>query len=105
VEPLIFIAITIGLVWLLVIRPQRKRAAQMGALIAGLRVGDEIVTAGGMYGTITRMDEEVLTVEIAPGTTVRIARGAVTGVITPRDEADDEQEEEETGQPIAADDR
>jgi preprotein translocase subunit YajC len=100
VEPLIFIAITIGLVWLLVIRPQRKRAAQMGALIAGLRVGDEIVTAGGMYGTITRMDEEVLTVEIAPETTVRIARGAVTGVIRQNDE-----EEEVAGQPIGADDR
>ena len=99
-EPLIFIAITIGLVWLLVIRPQRKRAAQMGALIAALRVGDEIVTAGGMYGTITRMDEEVLTVEIAPDITVRIARGAVTGVIR-----QNEEEEEETGQPIAADDR
>jgi preprotein translocase subunit YajC len=102
VEPLIFIAVMVGLLWLLVIRPQRKRAAEMGAMTAGLRVGDEIVTAGGMYGTITRMDEDVLTVEIAPGTTVRIARGAVTGVTTPRDE---EMEEEETGQPIAADDR
>ena len=101
-EPLIFIAITIGLVWLLVIRPQRKRAAQMLALIAALGVGDEIVTAGGIYVTNLRMegDEEVLTVEIAPDTTVRIARGAVTGVIR-----QNEEEEEETGQPIAADDR
>ena len=102
-EPLIFIAVMVGLLWLLVIRPQRKRAAEMGAMTAGLRVGDEIVTAGGMYGTVTRMDEDVLTVEIAPETTVRIARGAVTGVITPREEGDEE--EEETGQPIAADDR
>jgi preprotein translocase subunit YajC len=83
-----------------VIRPQRKRAAEMGAMTAGLRVGDEIVTAGGMYGTITRMDEEVLTVEIAPETTVRIARGAVTGVIR-----QNEEEDEVAGQPIGADDR
>jgi preprotein translocase subunit YajC len=83
VEPLIFIAVMVGLMWLLVIRPQRRRASELGELIAGLSVGDEIVTAGGMYGWIRRMDEDVLTVEIAPDTTVRIARGAVTGVIRP----------------------
>jgi preprotein translocase subunit YajC len=85
-ESLIFIGLTVVLVWLLVIRPQRRRTAELAAMVAGLSVGDEIVTAGGMYGEIRRMDGEVLTVEVAPEITVRVARGAVTGVIRPEDE-------------------
>jgi preprotein translocase subunit YajC len=87
-EPLIFIGVMIGLLWLLVIRPQRRRSAELSRMVAGLSVGDEIVTAGGMYGHIRRMDEDVLTVEIAPEISVRVARGAVTGVIRPEDEAE-----------------
>jgi preprotein translocase subunit YajC len=85
-SPLIFIAVMVGLMWLLVLRPQRRRSSELAEMTANLSVGDEIVTAGGMYGRIERMDQEVLTVEIAPQTTVRIARGAVTGVIRPEDE-------------------
>ena len=98
-EPLIFIGLTVVLVWLLVIRPQRRRASELAEMVAGLSVGDEIVTAGGMYGEIRRMDGEVLTVEIAPETTVRVARGAVTGVIRP------ENEEEPSESPITPGDR
>jgi preprotein translocase subunit YajC len=99
VEPLIFIAVLVGLLWLLVLRPQRRRTLEHGQMIANLSVDDEIVTAGGMYGRIRRMDGDVLTVEIAPDITVRVARGAITGVIRP------DEEEEETETPIAADDR
>jgi preprotein translocase subunit YajC len=98
-EPLIFIAITLALLWLLVIRPQRNRQAKHTAMISDLSVDDEIVTAGGMYGRIRRMDEDVLTVEVAPETTVRIARGAVVEVIRP------EAETEPTEAPTAPDDR
>jgi preprotein translocase subunit YajC len=86
VEPLIFIVIMVGLLWLLIIRPQRSRQAKHTEMIADLSVDDEIVTAGGMYGRIQRMDGDVLTVEIAPETTVRIARGAVVEVIRPEAE-------------------
>ena len=82
-EPLIFIGIMVGLLWLLIIRPQRSRQARHTAMINEVSVDDEIVTAGGMYGRVQRMDEDVLTVEIAPGTTVRIARGAIAEVIRP----------------------
>jgi preprotein translocase subunit YajC len=99
VEPLIFIGITLALVWLLVIRPQRRRVAELSEMVAGLSVGDEIVTAGGMYGEIRRMDEDVLTVEIAPEITVRVARAAVTGVIRPEETA------EVSEAPVGSDDR
>ena len=100
-EPLIFIAAMIGLMWLLVIRPQRRRAGEHTRMISKLSVDDEIVTAGGVYGRITRMDGDVLTVEIAPEVSVRVARGAITGVIGP----EVEQEDEGAEQPVASDDR
>jgi preprotein translocase subunit YajC len=99
VEPLIFIGIMVGLMWLLVIRPQRRRTTELTTMISNLSVGDEIVTAGGLYGRITRMDGEVLTVEIAPDITVRVARGAITGLIR------DEEAEDGSEEPIAPDDR
>jgi preprotein translocase subunit YajC len=99
VEPLIFIAVMVGLLWLLVLRPQRRRTMEHTTMVSNLSLDDEIVTAGGMYGRVRRMDGDVLTVEIAPDVTVRVARGAITGVIRP----EDEQEESETA--IAADDR
>jgi preprotein translocase subunit YajC len=80
-EPLIFIAILVALLWLVVIRPQRRRASEHTSMIGQLSEDDEIVTAGGLYGRIQRIDDDVLTVEIAPDTTVRIARGAVAGVV------------------------
>ncbi len=52
-------------------------------------VGDEIVTAGGMYGYVTAVGDDELEVEIAPGTIVRVATRAVAGRIDP----DDDQEE------------
>jgi preprotein translocase subunit YajC len=87
VEPLIFIGVMVALLWLLVIRPQRRRSAELTEMVAGLSVGDEVVTAGGMYGHIRRMDGDVLTVEIAPDISVRVARGAITGVIRPEEES------------------
>ena len=95
-EPLIFIAILAGLFWLLVIRPQRRRATEHTSMIGRLSENDEIVTAGGLYGRILRIDDDVLTVEIAPETTVRIARGAVADVITPEEK---DQEEVNQGAP------
>lgn len=98
-EPLIFIAVMVGLMWLVVIRPQRRRTTEHTAMIATLGVGDEIVTAGGVYGRITAIDEDVLTVEIAPGIAVRVARGAITGVMN------SEQKDNDAEPPIAPDDR
>jgi preprotein translocase subunit YajC len=104
-EPLIFIAILVGLLWLLVIRPQRRRASDHTSMIGNLSENDEIVTAGGLYGRILRIDDDVLTVEIAPETTVRIARGAIAGVITEKEEDEEEVNQGAPATPIEPDDR
>ena len=90
---LIIVVILFLLFWLLLIRPQRRRQAELTQTIASIEVGDEIVTAGGLYGHVQGVDEDELLVEIAPGTNVRIARRAVAGVVAPDDEDEEEHEE------------
>lgn len=83
------------LFWMLLVRPQRARARQQQELIGTLEAGDEIVSTGGLYGTITAVDGDVLHVEIADGLQVRMARRAVAGYVEPEDEAEDEPDEED----------
>ena len=91
---LIIVVILFALFWLLLIRPQRRRQAAQNQLIEGVEVGDEIVTAGGLYGHVQSVADDELLVEIAPGTNVRIARRAVAAIVGP-EEDEEEQEEQE----------
>jgi preprotein translocase subunit YajC len=69
--------------YFLMIRPQKKRRADQMALLNQLDVGDEIETAAGMFGRITRVEPTTLTVQLAPGFEVRMSRGAVRRKIVP----------------------
>jgi preprotein translocase subunit YajC len=66
--------------YFLLIRPQRSRQRAQQALLSALEVGDEVMTSGGIFGTIVEIDDEegVLTVEIAPGTRVRMLRQGIS---------------------------
>jgi preprotein translocase subunit YajC len=59
------------------VRPQRRSLAAHRALLEALNVGDRIVTAGGIHGTVRRLGEETIDVEIADGVVVTLASGAV----------------------------
>ena len=92
------------LFWLLLIRPQRRRQRAQDEMVASLRVGDEIVTAGGLYGDITAIEDDEVHVEIAEGVEVRVARRAVAGVMPDEDEEDGDEDlvDEEEPRPEAA---
>jgi preprotein translocase subunit YajC len=82
----IFIIVILILMWFLLIRPQRRRQVDSQRLLDSLAVGQEIVTAGGVYGTITALDEDEARVEIADGVEVRIAKRAIAGVLSEEEE-------------------
>ena len=87
---LILLAAMFALLWVLLIRPQRRKQAEQQQLLSGIEPGDEVLTVGGIYGIVHEIDEEDdLVVEIAEGIRVRIARRAVAGVVKPDDEADE----------------
>src|SRR5258706_15413069 len=65
------------LFYFLLIRPQKTRARQQQEMLKAIEVGDEIETAGGIFGKVVRGDDDVLWIEIAPGTTVKLSRTAI----------------------------
>ena len=65
------------LLYFLMIRPQMKRSKEQKAMIEALQKGDEVVTAGGLVGRITKLGEQYLTLEIAPNTEIVLQRSAV----------------------------
>jgi preprotein translocase subunit YajC len=67
--------------YFLLIRPQQKKAKEHRAMLEALEKGNEIVTAGGMVGRITRLHDPYVTLEIAPGTEVTVQRQAVTQLL------------------------
>ena len=67
--------------YFMLIRPQRKKDKEAKAMLDGLKVGDRICTIGGIYGTIVRIKDQVLTIEVGEAKTqMMIARWAVRNV-------------------------
>src|SRR5438876_10844813 len=93
----IFILILLVGMWFLLIRPQRRRQVESQRLVDSLEVGKEIVTAGGLYGTITALDDDEARVEIADGVEVRVAKRAIAGVLSEDDPAELAEAEETPG--------
>ena len=65
------------LLYFLMIRPQMKRSKEQKTMVDGLAKGDEVITAGGVLGRITRVNDAYLTVEIAPQTEITVQRASV----------------------------
>jgi preprotein translocase subunit YajC len=80
-EILIPLAILFGFFWFLVVLPQRRRGREHTVMQDTLAVGAEVITAGGLHGTVVEIDETVLRVEIAPGTVVRVDRRAIAAKV------------------------
>ena len=99
---LIIILFGFLLMWLLVVLPQRRRQNAQNAMLAALEPGDEVVTAGGMYGTITDVDEEDVLVEVAPEVEVRVAKRAIAAVVPPEDDEEEGELEELEDSALAA---
>ena len=75
----LYLALLAAAFFALVVRPQRRQLAQRRALIGSLEVGDEVITAGGLYGTIRAIDETKLSLEVADGVLLTFAREAISG--------------------------
>lgn len=67
--------------YFIMIRPQMKRQKELKALLDGLAKGDEVVTTGGLLGKITKINETMISLEIAPNTEVQVQRAAVVQVL------------------------
>jgi preprotein translocase subunit YajC len=80
---LIYFAVLALAFFLLIVRPQRRRAAGHRQFVATLSVGDEVITSGGLFGTVRGLRNDDVDLEIAPGTVIRVARLAIAQPIAP----------------------
>lgn len=69
------------ILWFLIIRPQMRQQKQHREKVAGLKKGDEVVTAGGLVGKIVKVDENFVHVELAKGMTVKAVRSTIGEVL------------------------
>ena len=76
------VVLLLAVMWLLVIRPQRKRQAEQRRILNSVAPGEEVLTAGGLYGTVRAVDDDEVRLEIAPGVEVRVSRHSVAVVLT-----------------------
>lgn len=73
----LWIALVLGGMYLLFIRPQMKRQKEQQALIASLALGDRVVTIGGVFGTIVSLEDDRVGIEVASGVVVELMRNAI----------------------------
>jgi preprotein translocase subunit YajC len=84
----LIIIVAFAFLYFVLIRPQRRRQFEAQRMLSNLEVGDEVVTAGGIYGEITELREDDVMVEIAPDLRVRVARRAIGSVIRHDEESE-----------------
>lgn len=80
--PLLMLVGLFAVMYFLVIRPQSKRRKEMQSMQQNVGPGSEIVTVGGLYGTVVAVDDDSVTLEVSPGVTNRYAKGAIGKVLT-----------------------
>ena len=84
--PLILI---FAIMYFLLIRPQQKKAKSHAAMVAAVQRGDRVVTAGGLYGKVTKVkDDNEIEVEIATGVKVRVVQSTLSSVISKTEPAE-----------------
>jgi preprotein translocase subunit YajC len=84
--------LVMGVMYLLVMRPQMKKQKETQRMLSELKKGDDVVTTGGIIGRISGITDDIVTVQIQEGVRVRILRSAIAGRHT-----------QKTGEPPKAD--
>ena len=93
--PFVLIALVF---WLLIVRPQRRRARDLAATQSALGVGSEVMLTSGIFGRVTSLEDQTIHLEVSPGTVVKVSRQAVVRVIQEdHDQPDGEHHDERPG--------
>jgi preprotein translocase subunit YajC len=97
---LILLALFVFMYFLL-IRPQRQQQRRIADMLKELKVGDEVITAGGIYGEVVQLDTERVMLEIDEDVRIAVARRAIANVVPPEEVArlEEGQSEEEAEEP------
>ena len=90
---LIFVLAMFAFMYVAMIRPQRVQQRRHTEMLAALKPGDEVVTAGGIYGEVKRLDADRVALEVDEDVEIVVAKRAIASVVPPEELAADELEE------------
>jgi preprotein translocase subunit YajC len=103
VQFLIIMALMLGVMYVLMIRPQRQKQSRQQTMINDASVGDDVLTTGGIYGTITEAEGDDVVVEIASGISVHMTRRGIAAVLPPEEDVEDDDDFDEAGDDVDVD--
>ena len=72
-------ALVLGIFYFIILLPMKRRQQKVQSFLAGLKEGDKVVTSGGIYGTVTRVGEQALQLQIAERVRIDVSRNAIVG--------------------------
>jgi preprotein translocase subunit YajC len=103
VDPIfLFFLVMLVFLYLLLVRPQRQQAKRHQEMLQNLAVGDEVITAGGIYGEVTGIDDERVQLEIDADVRIAVSRRAIASKVTLEEAAQMAGEPEEAPEPMEA---
>lgn len=76
---LIPFVLVLAIFYFVILLPMKRRQQKVREFLAALKVGDQIVTSGGMYGSITRLSDQSVQIQVADKVRIEIARSAIVG--------------------------
>ncbi len=91
----VYIILFVGVFYFLAVRPQRRQRRAHGEMLTMLKKGDEIVTIGGMFGTIKELREDYVVLEVANRTRVKFLKRAISQIVSEEEEEEYEEYDEE----------
>lgn len=87
----VYILVFVGLFYFLAIRPQRTQRRRHAEMISMLKKGDEIITIGGLFGTVRKIGDDWVELEIANRTRVRFLKRAISSIVTEEEEEEEDE--------------
>lgn len=88
----IWILVFVGIFYFMAIRPQRRQRQKHGDLLSMLKKGDEVITIGGMYGTVKKIGDDYVELEIANRTRVKFLKRSISSIVSEEEEEEYEEE-------------
>lgn len=82
ITSLLPIVLLMGVFWFAIMRPQQRRAKDQKMLLSQMKQGDKVIAAGGIVGTIRRVDDDTLSLQVADGVVIKVDRGSVSRRLT-----------------------
>ena len=76
---LIPFVLVLGIFYFVILLPMKRRQKKVDAFLSGLKIGDRIVTSGGLYGSVAKLGDDSVQVQIAANVRVEVARSAIVG--------------------------